>query len=85
MIVGESSPLLSSLVEENERCSKKRAELVSGMHFSMDYLHPLIQYEGGGGGGGGGRSCESYTTMYMHLFLTSNMNIHLMHVGTNDC
>ena len=54
MIVGEFSPLLSSLVEENERCSKKIAELVSGMHFSiMDYLHPLIQYLGGGGGGGG--------------------------------
>eukprot|EP00731_Ephydatia_muelleri_P029890 Em0021g413a len=27
MIVGESSPLLSSLVEENERCSNKIAEL----------------------------------------------------------
>eukprot|EP00731_Ephydatia_muelleri_P032648 Em0024g192a len=27
MIVGESGPLLSSLVEENERCSKKIAEL----------------------------------------------------------
>ena len=53
MIVGESSPLLSSLVEENVRCSKKRAELVSGMHFSIwIILHPLIQYEGGGGGGG---------------------------------
>ena len=36
-------------------------------------------------GGGGGGSCESYTTMYMHLFLTSNMSIHLMHVATNDC
>ena len=30
-----SSPLLSSLVEENERCSKKIAELVSGMHFDI--------------------------------------------------
>ena len=29
------SPLLSSLVEENERCSKKTAELVSGMHFGI--------------------------------------------------
>ena len=47
MIVGESSSLLSSLVEENERCSKKIAELVSGMHFGiMDYLHLLIQYLG---------------------------------------
>ena len=35
MIVGESSPLLSSLVEEFERCSKKIAELVSGMHFDI--------------------------------------------------
>ena len=35
MIVGESSSLISSLVEENERCSKKIAELVSGMHFGI--------------------------------------------------
>ena len=35
MIVGESNPLPSSLVEENERCSKKIAELVSGMHFGI--------------------------------------------------
>ena len=38
MIVGESSPLLSSLVEENERCSKKIAELVSGMHFGISII-----------------------------------------------
>ena len=33
VIVGESSPLLSSLVEENERCGMEIAKLVSGMHF----------------------------------------------------
>ena len=56
--------------------------LVYGLFAPSD---TVLRVKGGGGGGGGGECCESYTTMYMHLFLTSNLSMHLMHVGTNDC
>ena len=67
MIVGESSPLLSSLVEENERCGMEIAKLVSGMHFVF-VPSDTVFMEGAGGG-----SWESNTAMYTHLFFTSNI------------
>ena len=41
----------------------------------------VLRVNGGVGGRGGG----DLVKVYMHLFLTSNMRMHLMHVGTNDC
>ena len=63
MIVGESSPLLSSLVEENERCGMEIAKLVSGMHFVF-VPSDTVFMEGAGGGGDLGKVTQRCTRTF---------------------
>ena len=46
IIIGDCSPLLSSLIKENDRCSMKIADLVSAIH-ALDIQYSIWWGEGG--------------------------------------
>ena len=56
--------------------------LVYGLFAPSD---TVLRVNGGGGGGGGGGMLWKLHNNVHAPFLTSNLSMHLLHVGTNDC